>query len=245
MEAAPWQGGFFERLVGSVKRILRKTVLNAKLAHNELYTVLLEIEVAINNRPITHLYTEPGMEPLTPNHLLFGRKINTYAKGEEIPSFSELTTETVKIQTRKVRNVLENFWKQWRHEYLMDLRDFHIKQGSKKNGKTVTVGDIVILHEDDLKNSWKLARVDKLIESRDKQLRGVRLLISHEKKNVYINRPVNKITKLEVLEEHTEEQTREPAIVFVDDTNVVKDFVVAYKSTTGGVSRVNIPLLLC
>ena len=44
----------------------------------------------------------------------------------------------------------------------MDSRDFHIKQRMNKTGwtgETVNVGDVVILHEDDLKNIRKLARI--------------------------------------------------------------------------------------
>ena len=37
---SPWQGGHFERLVGNVKRTLRKVLGNAKLRHDEIHTVL-------------------------------------------------------------------------------------------------------------------------------------------------------------------------------------------------------------
>ena len=38
--------------------------------------LLAEIQTIINNRPLTFLYDEPAEEVLTPNHLLFGSKIN-------------------------------------------------------------------------------------------------------------------------------------------------------------------------
>ncbi|XP_065062455.1 uncharacterized protein LOC135689235, partial [Rhopilema esculentum] len=40
LERSPWWGGYFEKLVGSVKRCLRKVLGNAKLTFDELYTVL-------------------------------------------------------------------------------------------------------------------------------------------------------------------------------------------------------------
>ena len=48
MELAPWWGGFFERLVGSVKRTLRKVLGKARLTYQELETVLTEVKDNLN-----------------------------------------------------------------------------------------------------------------------------------------------------------------------------------------------------
>ena len=55
---APWHGGFFERLTGIVNDLLKKDLQNNKLAYEEMQIVLLEIEMIINNRPLTHLYPD-------------------------------------------------------------------------------------------------------------------------------------------------------------------------------------------
>ena len=57
---AQWPGGFFERLVRSVKEILKKNLRNYKITFDELQTILLEVELIINNRPLTHIYTDEG-----------------------------------------------------------------------------------------------------------------------------------------------------------------------------------------
>ncbi|GFW70392.1 integrase catalytic domain-containing protein [Trichonephila clavipes] len=44
MERAPWWGGFYERLIRTVKLALRKTVGRATLFRDELETLLIEIE---------------------------------------------------------------------------------------------------------------------------------------------------------------------------------------------------------
>ena len=72
LERAPWWGGFFERLVGSVKRCLRKVVENVRLSRVELETILVEIEGTLNNRPLTYSYDKLGEDMLTPAHLLYG-----------------------------------------------------------------------------------------------------------------------------------------------------------------------------
>ena len=76
MEQAPWWGGFWERLVRSVKRCLKKSVGRSLLTFKELRTLVVEIEATLNNRPLTYIYDdEEGLSyPLTPADLIY-RKI--------------------------------------------------------------------------------------------------------------------------------------------------------------------------
>ena len=72
---APWWGGVFERMVKAVKRCLRKSIGRAKLSLDELTTALVEVEAVLNSRPLTYLSTDDLEEPLTPSHLLVGRRL--------------------------------------------------------------------------------------------------------------------------------------------------------------------------
>lgn len=76
---SPWWGGFYERLVRSVKRCLKKVLRTARLTYEELPTLLIQIEGVLNSRPLTYLY-EDNDEPLTPSHLVLGRRVLTPAK---------------------------------------------------------------------------------------------------------------------------------------------------------------------
>ena len=58
VEAAPWWGGFFERLVKSVKLSLKKCLRNARLNYDELSTALEEVEAVLKSRPLTYVYDE-------------------------------------------------------------------------------------------------------------------------------------------------------------------------------------------
>ena len=51
LEKAPLWGGFFERMVQSVKRSLKKTIGRAKLSYPELSTQTTELAVIVNSRP--------------------------------------------------------------------------------------------------------------------------------------------------------------------------------------------------
>ena len=66
---------FFERLIQNTKRCLRKTLRNAKLNYDELHTVLVEVEGTLNSRLLTYVSSNDPEEPLTPSHLMYGRRI--------------------------------------------------------------------------------------------------------------------------------------------------------------------------
>jgi hypothetical protein len=52
---APWWGGFWERMVRSVKDLLRRSNGRACLAYDELEASLIEIESVINARPLNYI----------------------------------------------------------------------------------------------------------------------------------------------------------------------------------------------
>ena len=62
-------------MVKSTKRCLRKIVGQARFSFDEMHTALVEIEGIINSRPISYLSSDDVEEPLTPSHLLVGRRI--------------------------------------------------------------------------------------------------------------------------------------------------------------------------
>ena len=73
---SPCWGGYFERMVGSVKRCLRKVLGNARLTFDERSTILSEVQSTLNARPLTYLYDELG-DVWTPSHLLYGHRFSS------------------------------------------------------------------------------------------------------------------------------------------------------------------------
>ena len=90
LKRAPWWGGFFERLIRSVKRCLKKILKNAKLSYEELLTVVTE-ECVLNYRPLTYVSSKDIEEPLTPSHLMTGRRLLSIP--DEITVDEEETSE--------------------------------------------------------------------------------------------------------------------------------------------------------
>ena len=94
----------------------------------ELQTELFEVELIINNAPLTYVYSNTIGTCLTPNHLLFGRQL----------FYSSNTTSTVvrnltilSSTTDKINCISNHFWDRRRHEYIVNLRE--IQQISESN----------------------------------------------------------------------------------------------------------------
>ena len=73
VEGSLWWGGFYERLVKSVKTPLKKIFAKAMLDAEQLATILTEIEAQLNSRPLTYLSADPGdYSVITPAQILMG-----------------------------------------------------------------------------------------------------------------------------------------------------------------------------
>ena len=71
IELAPWMGGFCERLVGIVRRSLRKAIAKVCLTSEQLLTILKEAEAVINSRPLVYVGEDiNSYMTLTPAHFL-------------------------------------------------------------------------------------------------------------------------------------------------------------------------------
>ncbi|XP_071043021.1 uncharacterized protein [Parasteatoda tepidariorum] len=69
--SAPWWGGFWERLIGILKRILRKVLGRTSLNFEQLNTVLCDCKSIINGRPLTYASEDiSDLVPLTPSMFL-------------------------------------------------------------------------------------------------------------------------------------------------------------------------------
>jgi hypothetical protein len=200
IERAPWQGGFWERLIQSTKRCLKKILGRTSLTFEEMRTILVEVEATLNNRPLTYIYDdEDGISyPLTPSQLIYGRQINTSPNDRqfEIVSTQQSLTRKAKYQKR----ILSQFVKRWKREYLLSIRE-----GSRvvngREGQHVAVGDIVILKEDGRPRLfWKLAKIQDLIQSADGIIRAAKIRLVHGEKGktTELRRPIQHLIPLEL-----------------------------------------------
>ena len=125
--------------------------------------MLVEIEATLNSRPLTFVSIGDIEEPLTPSHLLCGRRLFDMPDREEI-EISQIDSEEIRGRVASLEILKDHFWRRCRNEYLLELRNSHRLKIKDDKGQTVDVGDIVIVHEDGLQRGvWKLGRVEKII----------------------------------------------------------------------------------
>ena len=205
-ERAPWQGGFYERLVESMKRCLRKSIGQNSLTLDELQTVLAEVEAVLNSRPISYVSSDDLEEPLTPSHLLTGHRLLSlpdHPAEEEDPDF-EITPSTITRRMRHLSTVKTKLWDRWRDEYLHELREHHRQLRTTKGvHRPVQEGEVVVIYEDTLpRGMWRLGKVEKLISGNDGNVRAAQLKVhSKEGRTRLVNRPIQHLHPIEVREE--------------------------------------------
>lgn len=156
------------------KRCLRKAIGRAKFTYDELLTVVTEIESILNSRPISFVSSLDIEEPLTPFHLLHGRRLSNLPDELCFQQIEEEFTADVSpvLLNKRLRYLhitLDKFWKRWREEYLLNLRErYHYKMQRRSEPRNICVRDVVIIHDDqEVRGFWKLGRVKELIVGTD------------------------------------------------------------------------------
>ena len=200
LEKAPWWGGFFERMVRCVKRCLKKTLSTTRLSYEELLTVLIDIESVLNSRPLTYLSTEDLEEPLTPSHLLHGRRVRTCpeADPDDVDMPMSVHRDDLLRRLAYIKLLSDHFWSRWTSEYLLELRNAH-RSNQPSHGPKISVGDVVLIAEDGVKRGqWSLALVERLMEGVDSKVRGAVLKTTTASgKPTTLRRPVQRLYPVE------------------------------------------------
>ena len=189
-QESPLVWGFWERLTGITKTAIKKVLGRCHISLSMLETIIVEIEATLNDCPLTFVSSELGdPEPLTPANLLHGRRITCLPHQDtdidelQDPTYSEASQLRARLQTA----VLTDFKKRWHHEYLTSLREHH--EASGENQQTVRKGDVVIVHDDNPRATWKMAVVDELLVGKDKLVRAANIRTS----TGITSRPITKL----------------------------------------------------
>ena len=153
--AAPHFGGLWEAGVKSVKSHLKRVAGPRNLTFEEFSTLLVEIEMVLNCRPLTPLTGElDDLEVLTPGHFLVEGGLS---------SIPEASTNNKKIDTlthwKLVRELRNRFWDRWSREYINTLQQRCKWTERRSNLQT---GDLVLVLDPSLllpNGRWPLGRI--------------------------------------------------------------------------------------
>ncbi|XP_055924549.1 uncharacterized protein LOC129956644 [Argiope bruennichi] len=184
--SAPWWGGFWERLIGMLKSILRKILGKASLQFEELYTVLCDAEGIINSRPLTYL-SEDNEDLIALTPAMFLQDVKEIG----VPDIDEIDAKRMNKRFFYRQKVCQDLRKRFRIEYLGHLREF----SKIRNESKIKEGDIVLIGDSNVKRiNWPLGRVIKLYLGKDKKVR----LVEVQTKPGSFLRPIQRLFPLEV-----------------------------------------------
>ena len=170
LSRAPWWGGQFERLIGVFKSAFRKAVGNGTITGSELSDIVLDVEIAINGRPLSYLEDDVEMPVLTPSSML-------HLQPTQLPGLSphHLQGTDVRKRAKYLLRCKEAMWSWWSKEYVRSLRERHRISGGEQTPHP-SVGDVVIIQDESRnRHSWKLGIVDELIVGRDGIIRAAKM----------------------------------------------------------------------
>jgi len=202
VERAPWMGGAYERLVGLVKRNLRKSVGKTCLTNEQMLTYINEVEAVVNSRPLVYIGEDINSSiTLTPAHFLTlnpktGTPENEISEDQDYDPYDS-SAKSLLIIWKKGQKLLNKFWKLWTEDYLLSLRERYknkLKSPRVVSNYIPNVGDIVLIHDDLPRGTWKMGKICELNTSYDGQIRAAKVLTANGR---IIGRPLNLLYPVE------------------------------------------------
>ena len=195
VEASPWWGGFWERLVQTVKRSLRKVLFRASVNYEELQTVIIDVEGIINSRPLTYLYDDDVEEVLTPSHLLLGRRLlSTF--DEPFDDGVDVDSAVITKRMKYLKSLSDHYWKRFRDEYLLELRSQHVQGGDPT--RVPEAGEVVVIEGTTKRNDWRLGVITSFITGADNRNRAAVVRTFDGSKTRLIQRPIERLYPIEI-----------------------------------------------
>lgn len=154
--------GVYERLIKSVKLSLHKSLGKTIPSHDELLTVLAEIENLLNTRSLLYMESDsPSEKILRPIDFLRNEfevlyPLDRLNDEQEYPSFlppeerSALRTKMEVVQALQSScRLTERFWRNWQTVYLSSLREKHQLEIAKQRGSSSSPKkDTIVLIQD-------------------------------------------------------------------------------------------------
>ena len=154
---------------------------------------MCEIEAILNSRPLAPLTDDDDeLMAITPAMLLTGFKHRLFpVLAGRKPAQLAVSKDPVQ-RYRYLQSLITKFWYDWKSSYLALLQT---RQKFLKNVPNVTVGELVLLQEDNSPpTKWPLARILEVYPGKDGVVRAVKLRTS----TTELDRPVIRLRRLPI-----------------------------------------------
>ena len=172
-------GGVWERMIGTLRRILESMLVEVKnLTHEELVTLMAIISAIVNSRPLVPVsYDSEAPEVLTPTMLL------TQKSDADVQSLTQLDVKDLyRSQWKRVQHLAYIFWMRWQREYLKPLQS---RRKWANEHKSLQVGDIVLMKNHEMgRLYWPIGLVEKIFPNEDGRIRKIEVRTARDGKVV-------------------------------------------------------------
>ena len=168
--------------------------------------IAVDIEINVNNKPLTYVDNDTELPIITPNSLIYGHSIRVPEN-----EFDDDNTNLLKRQ-RYIKHCKQAAWNRWKNDYPRALRKRHdMKHKSSK--KELKQGDISIIKSDEKnRGKWKIGISSQLFKGQDGVIRGVRLRAGKS----YLEQPIQYLYPLEL----NCDKNRIKSITKIDETKL-------------------------
>lgn len=196
---APNFGGLWEAAVKVAKRHMIRQIGGTSLLHEDLITLLAQIEACMNSRPLMPMTEDASdLEVLTPGHFLIGSSMQALPEA----NVREIRTNRLnRFQLIQQKN--QHFWDRWRAEY---LREQNRQASRNPRAVQLKVDQLVILQDQFLPPCrWPIARIVELHPGSD----GIQRVATIRTASGTFKRPISKLCPLPSAEDDNEEGDEE------------------------------------
>lgn len=196
---SPWRGGFYERLIATVKATLKALTFKTILTDRKLETILYEIEALMNSRP---LFTFEG-QVVTPAHFFAGRSLVQLPRVGNTSNIDKPDIIKEYLANDRHKNAV---WSKFHDHYLLQLKSMHQNLSLRSKIK-FKPNDVVLLKNSTPPDYWPIGIIEHVQPSPDGQVRTVFLRTTDRGKTVVKARDVRTLIPLEC---HGESDTEPP-----------------------------------
>ena len=184
--AAPWWGGFWERMIRTVKDLLKRMLGNGRLNYVQLETCVIEAEAIVNSRPLTFITEDQeDLIPLTPAMFIQDLEERSF------PELENLDAEELRTKFRKIAQLRKDLRQRFRTEYLGLL----LQRKKNERMDQFKPGDVVLVGSDNKKRlEWPMAIILELVPGKD----GIPRIAWIKTAGGKLLRPLQRLFRLEV-----------------------------------------------
>ncbi|UYV62250.1 K02A2.6-like [Cordylochernes scorpioides] len=180
------QSRWWERLIRSLKDILKRMLGTSTLTYQQLMTLLCHAEAVMNGRPMTYVSDDPNdLVTISPSMFLQEQT------DVEFPECQNMGSNPTTQKLRYLSKLREELKSRFRKEYLSLL----VQRNRRIYNPKLQAGDVVLVGMDNKKrNFWPLAVIEEILFGRD----GVNRLVKVKTAVGTFLRPIQKIYPLEI-----------------------------------------------